>query len=43
MEQKRTRNIIISCVVIVVIACVVVGLLGLGGTRHVVDLAVWKN
>ena len=31
MEQKRTKNIIISCVVILVVACVIVGVFGVGG------------
>lgn len=31
MEQKKTRNIILSCVVILVIACMLVGLIGVGG------------
>ncbi len=31
MEQKRTKNIIISCVVILVVACVFVGVLAVSG------------
>ena len=31
MEQKRTRNIVISCVVILAVACVVIGFLAVSG------------
>lgn len=31
MQQKRTKNIIISCAVILVVACLIIGVIGLGG------------